>query len=133
MKKMNLMIAVMAVAAGLSMNVQADEAKKQEVVAAPAAAPAAAPVAAAASKLSADEQAFAAKLSEQNRKAFEQFTADQKKAAMAASCAQGSCNKTAMSPNDAVQKAIKDQSAAVADKAAPAAAAPAAKAPAQAK
>jgi hypothetical protein len=73
------------------------------------------------SNLSADELAFAAKLSDQNRKVFStQFSAEQRKAAMAASCAaSGACaagQKVAMAPNDAVQKVSKDSNAVVVEK-----------------
>jgi hypothetical protein len=106
MKKFNLMtLALVALTAGVA-TVQAEEpAKKQE--------------AAVVAKAS-DEQAFAAKLSAQNKAAFDKFSAEQKKAAMAA--------KTA-SADEAVQKVLKDQQAVTtadkAEKAAPAAAAPA--------
>lgn len=89
-----------------------------------------------AATLSADELAFAAKLNDQNRKVFStQFSAEQRKAAMTASCASGACatgQKTAMAPNDAVQKILKDSAVVVADKkeAAPQAAAAAPVAPA---
>jgi hypothetical protein len=70
--------------------------------------------------LSADELAFAAKLNDQNRKAFSsQFSAEQRKTAMGATCATGTCpasQKAALSPNDAVQKVLKDSSAVVVEK-----------------
>jgi hypothetical protein len=103
MKKLNVMMALVAMTAGASM-VQAEEsspcsAKKQEVTAC---------------KVNAEEQAFAGKLNEQNRKSFEQFSAEQKKAAMAAAAVAGA-NKVALNPNDAVQKVAKEN-VTVADK-----------------
>jgi hypothetical protein len=96
-----------------------------------------------AATLSADELAFAAKLNDQNRKVFStQFSAEQRKAAMTAACASGACatgQKTAVAPNDAVQKVLKDSAVVVADKkevapqAAAAPAAPAAKPASSAK
>jgi hypothetical protein len=117
MKKEFLMtLAAVSLVVGLSAN-------------APAATPAAAPVAQqqekSASNLSADELAFAAKLNDQNRKAFASFSAEQRKAAMGASCASGTCatsQKAALAPNDAVQKVMKDTSVAVEKKEAPQAA-----------
>lgn len=50
-----------------------------------------------------DEQAFVAKLDEQNKEAFAQLNADQKKAAIATS------SKAGVNPNEAVQKVLKDQ------------------------
>ncbi|MBI2742759.1 MAG: hypothetical protein HYX48_02440 [Chlamydiales bacterium] len=73
-----------------------------------------------ASSLSADELAFAAKLNDQNRKVFStQFSEEQRKVAMGASCATGACQnsqKAALAPNDAVQKVMKDNSAVVVEK-----------------
>ena len=91
--------------AALVMTLGLSFAQAEETAAAAPAAPKKEAVAPAA-KLS-DEQAFATKLNDQNRKAFEQFTAEQKKAAMAAAAAQAG-NKTALNPNDAVQKVLKE-------------------------
>jgi hypothetical protein len=83
--------------------------------------------AAPANKLSAEEMSFAAKLSEKNRKAFEQFTAAQKKAAMtevkavaAASADKNAPAKKALSADEAVQKVMNDSHVTQADKKAPA-------------
>src|SRR5689334_17401633 len=115
MKKEFLMtLAAVSLVAGLSANAPA----------ATAAAPAVQQEKSA-SNLSADELAFAAKLNDQNRKAFASFSAEQRKAAMGASCASGTCatsQKAAMAPNDAVQKIMKDSSVAVEKKEAPQAA-----------
>ncbi len=115
MKKEFLMtLAAVSLVAGLSANAPA----------ATAAAPAVQQEKSA-SNLSADELAFAAKLNDQNRKAFASFSADQRKAAMGASCASGTCatsQKAAIAPNDAVQKVMKDSSVAVEKKEAPQAA-----------
>jgi hypothetical protein len=114
MKKLKVMMALAAVTTLAS--VQAEDAvcgaKKQEATA---------------SNKASDEQAFAdkvkafaSKLNEQNRQAFDKFTVDQKKAAVAST----------MQPNDAVQKVLKDQNVTAAEKAEVKAAAPA---PAKAK
>lgn len=124
MKKEILMtLAAVAMMAGLSAN--------QPAAAAAAAAPAA-PVAVqtapaqekAQATLSADELAFAAKLTDQNRKVFStQFNAEQRKAAMTASgCAASGCaagQKVALAPNDAVQKVLGSTAVAVEKKEAP--------------
>ena len=121
MKKNTMMtLAVIGMAAGLT-TVQAEEAqaavpaqKAQVVTTAKAAENPA-------TKLSVEEQAFCAKLSDQNRKAFsDKFSADQRKAVMVAA-------KNGASADEAVQKmgAAKDlkESSAVAnaEKATPAA------------
>jgi hypothetical protein len=110
MKKLNVMMALAALTTLASVNAEdaVCGAKKQEATA---------------SKVSAEEQAFAGKLNEQNRKAFEQFTAAQKKAAMDSTVA--AANKAAMQPNDAVQKVLKEQNVTAAEKAEVKAAAPA--------
>lgn len=70
--------------------------------------------------LSADELAFAAKLNDQNRKVFStQFSEEQRKTAMGATCASGACansQKAALAPNDAVAKIMKESNVAVAEK-----------------
>jgi hypothetical protein len=88
MRNKNLMIlALVAMIAGLALNANANQAA---VAQAPAC------------KVS-EEQSFSAKLDEQNQQAFEHFSADQKKAAITTS------HKAALTPNDAVQKVLKDQ------------------------
>lgn len=111
MRKMNMMVlALMGLTAGLSANqanpevAVADEVaaigKKTDKVAA---------------KLSNDEVTFASKLSERNKKAFsEKLNADQRKVAMKMSGgpsgagAQRSAEKKTLTPNEAVQKILKD-------------------------
>ena len=103
-KEFFMTLAAVCLVAGLSAN--------QAAAPAAAVAPAAQEKSVAAN-LSADELAFAAKLSDQNRKAFTQLSAEQRKAAMVSACATGSCatgQKAAMSPNDAVQKVVKEGS-----------------------
>lgn len=103
-KEMLMTLAAVGMIAGLS----ADQPSV-----APAAAPAQSTQQQSATNLSADELAFAAKLNEQNRKVFSsQFTSKQRQAAMeasqvaAASSAAG--QKTAMAPNEAVAKVMKE-------------------------
>lgn len=70
--------------------------------------------------LNTDELAFAAKLNDQNRKAFSQFTATQRTAAMksvSGGCAASSC-AAGMKENEAVQKVMKESQVVVAEKAA---------------
>ena len=113
------MLALVAMTAGLAVN--AEEAQKAPVAAAqPAVAAQKAPEATA-TKLSADEVSFAAKLNDQNRKAFsEKLSADQRKAVMVA-------GKNGANSDEAVQRmvAAKDMKDAPvvssAEKAAPAA------------
>jgi hypothetical protein len=109
-KNTMMMLAVIGMAAGLT-TVQAEEAHKPQVKVAESAA----------TKLSAEEQSFCAKLNDQNRKTFsDKFSADQRKAVMIAA-------KNGASADEAVQKmgAAKDlkESSAVAnaEKATPAA------------
>jgi hypothetical protein len=78
-KNTMMMLALVAMTAGVAVNAETPAA------AAPAKAQVAAPAAADAAKLSTDEQAFAAKLNDQNRKSFsEKLSADQRKSAMTA-------------------------------------------------
>lgn len=106
-KEMLMTLAAMGMIAGLS----ADQPSV-----APAAAPAQSTQQQSTTNLSADELAFAAKLNDQNRKVFSsQFSSKQRQSAMEASCqaAASSCavgQKTAMAPNDAVQKVMKEGS-----------------------
>jgi hypothetical protein len=80
--------------------------------------------AATANKLSAEEMSFAAKLSEKNRKAFEQFTAAQRKAAMtetkvvaaAPNADKNAPAKKALTADEAVQKVMNDSHVTQADK-----------------
>ena len=79
MKNYKMMALALVMTAGASLNAS-ENAQKPQVVA-----QAAQKAEAVATKLSAEEQAFAAKLSDQNRKAFaDKFSAEQRKAAMAA-------------------------------------------------
>lgn len=118
-KEFFMTLAAVCMVAGLSANPAAQPAPATATaVAAPAqAAPQAEKSAA---TLSADELAFAAKLNDQNRKVFSsQFSAEQRKTAMGATCATGTCpasQKAALAPNDAVQKILKDSSAVVVEK-----------------
>jgi hypothetical protein len=105
-----MMLALVAMTAGVAVNAETTNA------AATTAAPAAAAVAqkapeAAATKLSADEQAFVAKLNDQNRKAFsEKLSADQKKSVMVAV-------KNGANADEAVQKMTAAPAVAHAEKA----------------
>lgn len=102
MKKI-LMTALMGLTVGMSMNVFANE-----VVAAKEAV--------ATVSLTAEEQAFAAKLDDQNRKVFAtHFTAKQRADAMAFANCQGCSGKA--NPNEVVQKVAQEQNVAVAEKA----------------
>jgi hypothetical protein len=68
------------------------------------------------SRLSPEEQAFAAKLTDHNKHVFcSKFSAEQRKAAMAAACngnayceSGPNAGKRALSPNDAVKKVMKE-------------------------
>jgi hypothetical protein len=110
-KEFFMTLAAVSMVAGLSANQAAQ---------ATAAAPAAAQQEKAVATLSADELAFAAKLNDQNRKVFStQFSEEQRKTAMGATCATGACansQKAALAPNDAVAKVMKDSQVVVADK-----------------
>ena len=88
MKRNIMMLALASMTLGLAVN--AEEAAKPQLAA----------VENAATKLSADEQAFAAKLTDQNRKSFsEKFSVDQRKAAMIAV-------KNGANADEAVQKML---------------------------
>lgn len=105
MKKKNLMmLAAMAVLSiGATANEDAATAKKTEAVAV--------------SKLSVDESSFATKLNEKNRKMFsEKFNAQQRKAAMTASCSSSCGSSKALTPDEAVQKVMGEGKVAVAEK-----------------
>lgn len=89
--KIAFALAMLTAGVSLSANEVASAAQKPQVVEA------------AALKLSVEEQAFAAKLSDQNRKAFtEKLTADQRKAAMAAAKVSTAANAA----NDAVAACV---------------------------
>jgi|SRR5579872_1250154 len=113
MKKKNLMmLALMGMTAGLSANLQAEEATKVDTKMD-------------CSKLSSDEMAFSSKLNDSNRRMFcSKFSADQRKSAMMASCmGPNNCGagrsdgtKKPMNANDAVQKVMKDNGMAMAEK-----------------
>jgi hypothetical protein len=102
MKKSMMMLALVGMTAGVAVNAEntqnaaAAPAQKTQVATAPAAkAPEAAAV-----KLSADEQAFASKLNDQNRKAFsDKLSADQRKSVMVAV-------KNGASADEAVQRMV---------------------------
>ena len=113
MKKKNLLMTLGAAA------LMAASLNAQEVATANAAQPAGQqekvavqPVAGA--TLTAEELSFAAKLSDQNRKVFStQLNAEQRKVAMNAACStcqagQKDAKTAAISPNEAVQKVLKD-------------------------
>ena len=79
MKKITMMLALVALTAGVSVSADEVQAAATEVVATSCASEAAS------CKLSADEQAFSAKLSDQNRKSFgEKLSAEQRKSVMVA-------------------------------------------------
>jgi len=105
-------ILTLAALAALSIGVQANEGS----VAAPAEKKVEAPVAAApVAKLSAEETQFAGKLNERHRKVFtEKFTAQQRKAVMAATAA--SADKKALSADEAVQKVMSENKVTLAEK-----------------
>lgn len=119
MKKSNLMmLALMGLTAGISANAQAGQETAAQTNKKDMSCPNMA-------SLSSDEQAFASKLNDKNKKAFcGQFSSDQRRAAMMASC-KGPANcgadkatgkKKIMSPDDAVGKVMNDNNMSMAEK-----------------
>ena len=105
-----MMLALVGMTAGLTVNAQeaaaAPVVQKTQEVAAPATAQKTPEVADV--KLSVDEQAFTAKLNDQNRKAFiTKFSAEQRKIAMASAANKGA-TAAAATPDEAVSKVMKD-------------------------
>ena len=113
MKNMKLMmLALVGMTAGLTVNAQeattaaAPAVQKTQEAVAPATAQKAPEVVAV--KLSVDEQTFAAKLNDQNRKAFiTKFSAEQRKNAMTSAANKGATT-AAVTPDEAVSKVMKD-------------------------